>query len=131
MAIVWQTLARNDWMRMSRDALALGRSLPDPPPDGPGPFGLADPERTRAILESAGFQEVVHTEVDVPYRFGADVEAAVAMAREIGMLSAALDGLDADETRRAIDALRALMAEHESDDGVALGASTWVVTAVR
>jgi hypothetical protein len=53
------------------------------------------------------------------------------MAREIGMLREALDGLDAEETRRAIDALRALMVEHESDDGVALNGKTWVVTAVR
>jgi hypothetical protein len=42
-----------------------------------------------------------------------------------------LEGLDAEQQARALDALHALMVDHESADGVHLDSSIWVVTAVR
>jgi SAM-dependent methyltransferase len=41
--LVWQGLARNEWLREIAGALTLGRGLPAPPPDAPSPFALADP----------------------------------------------------------------------------------------
>jgi SAM-dependent methyltransferase len=132
-AMVWQPLAANEWMWAPRDALALGRPLPEPPVDAPGPFGLADPSRTRAILAAAGFVRVAHDDVDVPFRFGADADEAVEYARGVGLIRAALEPFEADvETMaRALDALRAVMVEHESDDGVVFESRAWVVTAFR
>ena len=130
-AVVWQSLAANEWMRVPREALALGHPLPEPPADAPGPFGLADASRTRAILEAAGFARVAHDDVDVPFRFGADADEAVEYARGVGMLRAVFEPLEADAVARALDALRAVMVEHESDDGVVFGSRAWVVTAFR
>jgi hypothetical protein len=43
-------------------------------PGQPGPLGLADPERTRKILEGVGFTELTVEDVTVPMRIGADVD---------------------------------------------------------
>jgi len=54
----WQPLARNEWVSAFRTALAVGRWLPTPPQDAPGPFSLSDPDRVRGLLTSAGFADV-------------------------------------------------------------------------
>jgi SAM-dependent methyltransferase len=131
MAIVWQAVERNPWVGLPRAALALGRELPPLPPDAPGPMGLANADRTRRILADAGWSDVELDDVVVPYRFGADVDSATTHAREVGMMRAVLEGLDDDETARAIDALHAVMAEHATPAGVVLDSRVWVVRAVR
>ena len=123
--------ARNEWCACRARALALGRSLPTRRPSAPGPFGLADPDGTRGVLDAAGFGQVAFDDVAVPFWFGADADAAIDFAREIGMLRGLLDGLDADDTRRGVDALRDAMVAHDAGDGVVLDSRTWVVTAVR
>src|SRR5437763_10585741 len=55
--LVWQPLAANEWMTAMRDALAVGRELPVPPPGAPGPFGLADTDFASTVLKSAGFAD--------------------------------------------------------------------------
>src|SRR5262249_45098918 len=56
--LTWQGLAENEWLSELRAAMAVGRDLPAPPPDAPGPFSLSDPNRVREILGSAGFQDI-------------------------------------------------------------------------
>ena len=64
--LAWRTLPENDWLMSLRGALAMGRELPTPPPDAPTPFALADPERVRSILASAGFDGVELEPIDEP-----------------------------------------------------------------
>jgi SAM-dependent methyltransferase len=130
-AIVWQSVERNDWVALPRIALALGRELPPLPTDAPGPMGLADPDRTRRILGDAGWSDVQLDEATVPYEFGPDVESATTHARDVGFMRALLEGLDDAQTEAAVDALRAVMAEHAAPDGVRLDSRIWVVQAVR
>ena len=129
--VVWQDFARNEWMRVPWDALAMGRPLATPVAGAAGPLGLAEPERVRAVLEAAGFHGVALEDLAVPHRFGGDLDAAVAMAREIGMMRPLLADLDADAVARAVDALRTALAAHETRDGVELDSRAWIVTAFR
>src|SRR5205807_2512800 len=69
--IVWQALDVNEWVRVPRDALALGRSLPTPAPGAPGPFGLADPDQVREVLGRAGFTGVRVEDFAAPFHLGA------------------------------------------------------------
>jgi SAM-dependent methyltransferase len=130
-AVVWQSVERNPWIALPRAALALGGEAPPIPTDRPGPMGLAHADRTRALLTAAGWSDVELDDVAAPYEFGPDVESAVAHVRNIGMVRSLLDGLDAACAERGIDALRALMAEHATDDGVRLGSRAWVIHAAR
>ncbi len=129
--MVWQELRRNEWLTAVRQALAVGRTLPEPPIGAPGPFGLADPDAARSILETAGFANVSFSEVEVPFRLGADADDAFAFARNIGPVRGLLEGLDADDTARALDELRATVDAHDTVDGVFFGSAAWIIHAAR
>jgi SAM-dependent methyltransferase len=130
-AVVWQEFAGNEWVAVPWRALAMGRPRATPVAGAVGPFGLADPERVRAVLGAAGFARVELEDVAVPYWYGDDVDTAVGFAREIGVLHPLLADLDADSAERATDALRTAMAAHETRDGVVLDSRVWIITAFR
>ncbi len=77
-------------------ALVEGGHIPPPDPAGPGPFSMASPDRTRTLLEGAGFS-AVRTE-EVPGRFVLrDVDEYLSViADTAGPLALALRGLSAD-----------------------------------
>jgi SAM-dependent methyltransferase len=127
----WQPLARNEWLLVLRRILAAGRSLPEPPGDAPGPFGLSDPDRVRRVLAAAGFASVHVTEVPRVVRLGADAEDAFDFVAGLGMTRGLIGGLDDDVRRAALDELRAALAAHATPDGVLLGAAAWLTTAHR
>jgi SAM-dependent methyltransferase len=52
--LVWQSPDENEWVRVPSQIASRIVELP-PHGDGPGPFGLADPDRLRRILIDAGW----------------------------------------------------------------------------
>ena len=68
--LVWQTRAQNTWVVEFAEALASGRPVPTPPPDGPGPFSFARPARGRSVLTQAGFTDITFTGIEEPMWFG-------------------------------------------------------------
>jgi SAM-dependent methyltransferase len=125
--LVWRTMAENEFFTAPRAAVALGRELPAPPPDGPGPFSLADPDRVRALLTGAGLTGVALQARDVPMTVGRD--AAQAEAFLAGQLAWALRELSEADRERARAGLRDLVAARLGPHGVRLGSAAWVVTA--
>lgn len=129
--LAWRELARNGWLVEMRAALAAGRQLPEPPPDAPGPLSLARPEYTRGVLEAAGFAAIDLQPVDEPLEFGKDTDDAYAFAQTAGIVEGLTKDLD-DATRAdAMDRLRAMLAVHETPEGVLLPTSAWLITARR
>ena len=129
--LAWRELQRNEWLMAFRAALAVGRELPVPPPDAPTPFSLADPDRVRGILASAGFDDVGFAAIDEPIELGADVDDAYAFVQTMGIVEGLTHDLDDTDRARALDALRDTVAAHDTDDGVLLGTSAWLITARR
>jgi len=127
--LVWQVLHNNEWLNELRRALALGRDLPVPPVGAPGPFGLADPDRTRDLLTRTGYSDISVEDVRPPMRLGDDVESAYAFVSRMGNTRGLLDDLGADDRITALDNLRSVLAEHETPQGVVLGTASWLVTA--
>jgi SAM-dependent methyltransferase len=125
--IAWQSPAENEWIREIAGALAVGRPLPTPPPDAPGPFSLSDPARVRALLGAAGFVDVDLTGVSAPEWFGAD--AGDAHAFVLGLMDWMLRDLDDTARTQAADALRSTMDAHAGPGGVVFGSAAWVITA--
>lgn len=125
--MVWQARARNEWSNAVRKA--LGGTTPVV--EGPGAFALADPAIVTDILEEAGFAEITAIHVHEPVCYGPD--PATAFDFTIGLRSTrdVLAGLEPNQTDAAFDKLRALMADHLTDDGVLFDARTWIITAVR
>lgn len=127
--VTWQPLPGNEWIRKIFGALAAGRDLPAPPPDAPGPFALSDPDRVRVVLTSAGFDDVELQGTTAGMWFGNDADDAHRFA--LGLMGWMLDGLDDADRTRAIDALHATMAAHETPDGVLFGSAAWTIQATR
>jgi SAM-dependent methyltransferase len=65
---VWGAPERNPWGSIGGMLLIERGHMPLPEPEAPGVFSMASEERTRALLDSAGFTSV-RTE-EVPLRFG-------------------------------------------------------------
>jgi SAM-dependent methyltransferase len=127
--LVWQGPGPNEWLRELRGALLAGRDLPAPPLGVPGPFAFADPSRATAVLEGAGFVDVVVEDVRAPMWFGTDPDDGLEFV--LGVMGWMLDGLEVDRREAAVRALRDVLSDHQTPDGVLLGSGAWLVTAVR
>lgn len=127
--LVWQSLAGNEWITAMRDALAVGRDLPVPPPGAPGPFALADTDYARRTLTEAGFTDVTFAGSEQPFNVGPDADDAYGFAAGLNPVQMMLADLDEPTRARALDNLRATIADHESPDGVVFRSAAWIITA--
>ncbi|MCC9310578.1 methyltransferase domain-containing protein [Kitasatospora sp. RB6PN24] len=127
--LVWQAPSHNPWFTELTSALAAGRTLPAPPPDAPGPFSLADPDRVRALLTTAGFDEPTFEAVSAPMHFGPDADQAHRFVT--GLLGWMLTDLDDADRNRALADLRTTIDAHATRSGVLFDSGTWLITARR
>ena len=130
--VCWRSPAENLYLTA---AMGAARSVlpPSPPatPNAPGPFGLADGERTRAILAEAGFADTAVEPFAQPIG-DSDLEATVAQALNMGPLGSALRETNADDALRAkaADAVRGAYRPYLGADGkVRLPSAVWIVSA--
>ncbi len=128
--LVWQDGGRQEWVAAIQRALA-GRDPAPVPAAAGGPFSLADPAAVEGVLTLAGFTDVSIGDVREPVYYGADPDAAADAVLALRMASDVLVRLDAEETERALDRLRVVMAEHSTADGVWFDSRAWLVTARR
>ena len=129
--LTWQALEDNPWLQAIRSALAVGRTLPVPPAGSPGAFSLADVGRTKRLLAQAGFVDIAFTEVKEPLFLGASAEEAFGFISRQGICRGLLQGLGADARERGLEALRTVLSQQETVDGVLLGSGSWLVSATR
>ena len=127
--LTWRELAKNEWVTAIREALAVGRQLPEPPADAPGPFGLAGADHVRRVLGAAGMVDVHLDELDEPVELGVDADDAMSFVGTFGITKGLTQDLDEESRARAFDALRRAIVDHETDQGVLFRSSVWLVTA--
>ena len=127
--LTWQGPDANEWIRELSGAMTTGRELPAPAADMPGPFALADPQRVRAILGGAGFTNVEIEDRTEPMWFGDDRDDAQRFV--LGLLGWMLHGAGDDARSRALEAVTATLAAHESGDGVLYASGAWTILATR
>ena len=129
--MVWRDLDRNEWVTEFRAALAAGRDLPTPPPGAPTPFGMADRAITTERLSTAGFDDVTFTSVEVPMRWGQDVDDVWPFISTFGLVRGLTADLDPDARNDALGELRTSLEAHTTADGVCYQGSAWIITARR
>lgn len=128
-ALVWQSVAANEWVSAMREAVAVGRDLPVPPPGAPNPFAFADTDYARRILTEAGFTDVAFAPSEHPWWVGSDADDAYGFVIGLRPLQTLLEDLDDATKAQALDNLRAAAAAHETPDGVIFGSAAWIITA--
>ena len=118
---VWGALEQIPFFAIIGMSLGQRGHIPPPePPPAPGPFSMASPERTTALLRGAGFAEVRTEEVQVRFRVP-DVDEYLALVQDTaGPLGLALRGLSGAE-RAEVSAEVGHACEHfRTEDGYEL-----------
>lgn len=130
--VCWQALPLNPWMAVPIMAALKHITIEGPSaPHAPGPFGLADAERTESILASANFHDIKVTAHDVEMSVGGDVELdeAVRFILELSPLSRALVSATPELRETVAGAVRESLLPYRGPRGVRMAGAVWVVTA--
>jgi hypothetical protein len=69
--------------------------------------------------------------VEEPFIAGTDADDAVAFLSRGGVVRGLLRDLEPSDRERALEAFRATMASHETEDGVRFGSAAWLISAGR
>ena len=127
--VTWQPLIANDWLLIPGTALLRYGSLPDADEGGPGMFARPSRHREDRLLTEAGYDEVALESVTVELSLGASPAEATDYLADSGVGRAVLDAVSDHDRPAALEAVRAVLADHTDDTGVHLGASVWLITA--
>jgi SAM-dependent methyltransferase len=130
----WQGIGNNEWLMGPGLAAFEFVGLPDMGgPGGPGPFAMEDPDATRELLKGAGFTdiELVDLSVQAPLGGNSTVDEIVDFLATGGPGRALLSDADEDSARKALAAIRELVAERHNGEQALFGAGAWIVSAVR
>jgi SAM-dependent methyltransferase len=126
--VAWRDPAENPFMTISgRAAADLLPDLPAWVPDGPGPFGLADPERTRGILDQAGWEGIELTAIDPTCGFAE--RDLVAYFTNVGPIAGALRAADQPTRDQVVPVVRSAFEQFVEGDSVRFTAACWLVDA--
>jgi SAM-dependent methyltransferase len=124
---VWGPPERNPTFAITGMTLVEAGHVPPPDPEGPGIFSMGSQERTRTLLEDAGFADVRIEEVPVRLAFPDMDRFMTVIADTAGHIAIALRGLSDDEREAIKRQIEERFAPFRADGGyelpgVALGA---------
>jgi ubiquinone/menaquinone biosynthesis C-methylase UbiE len=132
--IVWRTIDDNPWLGLPKQVVM--QFLPPPGDDarscGPGPFSMADEPMVTKQLEIAGYGDIAFERIDAPLMVGDTVEDAVAFQLALGPAGEVYREAGELAERRhdeIVDALRDVLADYETPEGIVMQSSSWKVTA--
>ena len=128
----WRPLTENPWFTVPLEA-ARPMLPPQPPadPNAPGPFALANPDRTTGILAHAGWQDVTLTRHDAPMRLAGagQIEQAAEFTTRVGMLARLLADEAPEIRARVREAVAEALKPYDGPAGFNLSGSIWLISA--
>jgi SAM-dependent methyltransferase len=117
---VWGPPERNAWASIGGMILVERGHMPPPDPAAPGVFSMASEERTRALLEGAGFAVVRTEEVPMRFTFG-DLDDYEKWVMDVaGTFAMVVRGLPEDEREALKGNLLEAFAPFATDRGYEL-----------
>lgn len=128
----WAPVEDNPWYLQLGQAVSKYVQLPPRAPDDPGPFRLADPNVTRAMLLSAGFVDVA---MDLWKGLqplggeGSSPERAAEFMIEALPLARPAETIVSTQREALKNELATLFAEHHDGHSVRVSGAAWFVTA--
>ncbi|MGM0559491.1 MAG: class I SAM-dependent methyltransferase [Pseudomonadota bacterium] len=132
--IVWRDIEDNPWLGLPKSIIK--EFLPPPGEDartcGPGPFSMADSTVVTKQLEVAGYGDISFERIDAPLLVGRNPDEAVDFQLALGPAGEVYReaGEIAEQRHDEIAAaLKKELARHETEEGIVLGSSSWMVSA--
>ena len=117
---VWGAPEGNPWASIAGRFLVERGHVPPPEPGAPGAFSMASEERTRELLEGAGFTAVRIEEVAVQWRFR-DLDEYQRWLMDVSAsLALVIRGLPAEEAKALRSRLAEALAQFAVDGGYEL-----------
>jgi SAM-dependent methyltransferase len=128
--VCWQEMFANEWLAVPAMAMVAHVGIPELPEAGaPGPFSLADAQRTTELVESAGWSEVSIKECEDRMQIGSDPEDVVAFMLSDEMGRRLVEGKDPEAVQAGKEAVLEALLPYDSPEGVVLAGAYWLVTA--
>ena len=128
--VCWRASTENPWSAIPESAAKpLLPPMQPVPPDAPGRYSFANPDRVRSILLQAGFHAPVIQKFDTRIHLGNTPEDAASSSIDAGPLARTLAEVDEDTRKRVREAVTARLAREMGPHGVYLGAACWLVSA--
>ncbi|MCZ7529030.1 MAG: class I SAM-dependent methyltransferase [Acidimicrobiia bacterium] len=129
----WQGLEASEWIMAPGAPAAAHIGMPEGvEPNSPGPFGLADADRTVEILERAGYDRIAIDETTQPMRIGDDVDDALAFFESVPFVRDVVADAPPDRVAAALEAAREALVPYAGPEGVVMNDNrAWLVTARR
>ena len=128
--VCWQEMLANEWIAVPATAMVAHVGMSELPlPGAPGPFALADAERTRGLLESAGWTGVTAEGHKDKSQLGRDPEDVVAFMLSDEMGRRLVEGKDPEAVRAGTAATLEALRPYATPVGVVLEGASWLVNA--
>ena len=126
---VWAAPDKNPWASIPGMVLVERGHVPAPEPGAPGIFAMAEPERIRALVTGAGFDEPEIEQIEIAWPYaGADHHWHLIL-QLAGPLAEAIEGLDEDEREAVRGDVRSRIEPLISDGGGTAPGLVHVITA--
>lgn len=126
---VWGSPERNPWAGAIARILVERGAVPQPEPGQPGIFALGDPERLRALVAGAGFDDVVVEELPLVLDYGDAAGHWDFLVSAAGAVAGVLAGLAEDERESVRQELESRLEPLVADGGYPLPAVALTVAA--
>ena len=128
----WSAPEKNPFVSVLIQALANFMELPKPPPGAPGIFSMADPDRLRSLLESAGFRDIELEEMEINVLEVTDGTAYwEAMSDLAAPVMTLVNQLDAASREAYIAEVINSADELKQGDTLRMRGTTWLASATR
>jgi ubiquinone/menaquinone biosynthesis C-methylase UbiE len=117
---VWASGDLNPWISLAGRIMVAHGHMPPPEPSEPGMFVLGNEEKLRALVESAGLEDIKIDQVPVQTAYR-DVDDYVRRSNEMGgMFARAWSGAGDDERNAMTEEFRAAFEPFAAEGGYAL-----------
>ena len=133
MFMCWEKPSNNDWISVGAAALKpfMPQTETAPDPRAPGPFAFADKNYTESILNKAGFHNIQIESASASLNLGKTLDEAVEGQTQVGVLARILKEVDESLHKPAIAAVRDALSNFQTDAGVIMNATVWLVSAEK
>jgi ubiquinone/menaquinone biosynthesis C-methylase UbiE len=114
--------ADNPWATVPGGALRELTGAPPPDPTAPGLFAMADPDRTRSMLQAAGFEVRRMEDVGMTWRFESFEEYWTFLTEVAGAVAVVISELPEEQQRVLRDRIEQASEPYRANGGYALPA---------